>query len=72
MSIIGLAHNMSLNVVAEGVENEQQASWLRKRGCDQAQGFLYAQPIPAEKLEKYFESGTATFHTEEIELELPF
>lgn len=72
MSIIGLAHNMSLNVVAEGVENEQQANWLRKRGCDQAQGYLYAQPIPAEKLEKYFESGTATFNTENIELELPF
>ncbi|MCW8195056.1 EAL domain-containing protein [Proteobacteria bacterium 005FR1] len=70
-SIIGLAHNMMLNVVAEGVENEQQASWLRKRGCDQAQGYLYAQPIPAQKLERFFKAGTASFKKGEPELELP-
>ncbi|MEX1032105.1 MAG: EAL domain-containing protein [Cellvibrionaceae bacterium] len=71
-SIIGLAHNMQLNVVAEGVENEQQAAWLRERGCDQAQGFLYAQPIPPEKLERFFSAGIASFKSKEIELELPF
>lgn len=69
-SIIGLAHNMMLSVVAEGVENEQQADWLRKRGCDQAQGYLYAQPIPPEKLERFFSAGTASFLKKE--LELPF
>ncbi|GAB1263801.1 EAL domain-containing protein [Aurantivibrio infirmus] len=71
-SIIGLAHNMMLNVVAEGVENEQQASWLRKRGCDHAQGFLYAQPVPAEKLDRFFNAGTASFRSKDVELELPF
>ncbi len=71
-SIIGLAHNMMLNVVAEGVENEQQASWLRNRGCDQAQGFLYAQPVPAEKIEQMFESGIASFAQPAQEMELPF
>ena len=71
-SIIGLAHNMMLNVVAEGVENEQQANWLRNRGCDQAQGFLYAQPIPPEKIETLFELGTANFGPSTQELELPF
>jgi diguanylate cyclase (GGDEF)-like protein/PAS domain S-box-containing protein len=71
-SIIGLAHNMMLNVVAEGVENEQQANWLRKRGCDQAQGFLYAQPVPPEKIEQMFVSGTANFGANTQEMELPF
>ncbi|MGQ9425668.1 putative bifunctional diguanylate cyclase/phosphodiesterase [Gilvimarinus sp. F26214L] len=71
-SIIGLAHNMQLNVVAEGVENELQASWLRKRGCDQAQGYLYAQPIPPEKLERFFTSGVASFKERQVEPELPF
>ena len=71
-SIIGLAHNMMLNVVAEGVENEQQAAWLRQRGCDQAQGFLYAQPVPPEKIEQLFTSGTASFRPSNQELELPF
>lgn len=71
-SIIGLAHNMMLNVVAEGVENEHQADWLRKRGCDQAQGYLYAQPVPPEKLESLFSAGTASFRQRNVEPELPF
>ncbi len=70
-SIIGLAHNMMLNVVAEGVENDEQANWLRKRGCDQAQGYLFSQPIPAEKLERFFENGIPSFGIQELELELP-
>lgn len=56
-SIIGLAHNMQLRVVAEGVENETQAEWLRKRGCDQAQGFLYAKPMTATQLQNHFKHG---------------
>ena len=53
-SIIGLAHNMQMVVIAEGVENSYQIEWLRNKGCDQAQGFLYAKPMPAEQLEGYF------------------
>jgi EAL domain-containing protein (putative c-di-GMP-specific phosphodiesterase class I) len=37
-------------VVAEGVEIEGQASLLRQLGCDQAQGFLYSPPVPADQL----------------------
>jgi len=70
-SIIGLAHNMMLNVVAEGVENEQQAEWLRQRGCDQAQGFLFAKPLPVEQLESYFSGGTFSFSGNVVKLELP-
>lgn len=68
-SIIGLAHNMQLKVLAEGVENEQQAQWLRQRNCDQAQGYLYAQPIPPEKLETYFIEGSSAFKVGEPEVE---
>lgn len=68
-SIIGLAHNMRLKVLAEGVENEQQAEWLRQRNCDQAQGFLYAQPVPPEKLESFFTSGSHAFKVAEREME---
>ncbi|MGN0920536.1 MAG: putative bifunctional diguanylate cyclase/phosphodiesterase [Cellvibrio sp.] len=56
-TIIGLAHNMQLQVIAEGVENEVQAEWLRRRGCDQAQGFLYAKPLTPNQLEGYFSAG---------------
>lgn len=60
-TIIGLAHNMQMIVIAEGVENTYQIEWLRNKGCDQAQGFLYAKPMPAEKLESYFIDGRFRF-----------
>lgn len=56
-SIISLAHNMSLNVVAEGVENADQVEWLRERGCDMAQGFFYAKPMSAEQMSLHLEAG---------------
>ncbi|WP_020208106.1 putative bifunctional diguanylate cyclase/phosphodiesterase [Gilvimarinus chinensis] len=59
-SIIGLAHNMQLTVVAEGVEQHHQAEWLASEGCDQAQGFLYAKPMPAAQFEAYF-NGAGQF-----------
>jgi diguanylate cyclase (GGDEF)-like protein/PAS domain S-box-containing protein len=46
-TIIALAHSLSLRVVAEGVENQQQAAILRLYGCNAVQGFLYGPPIPA-------------------------
>lgn len=60
-SIIGLAHNMQMRVVAEGVETEQQAEWLREMGCDQAQGFLYSKPMTAKQLENHFRNGRFYF-----------
>ena len=47
---ISLAHNLNLRVVAEGVEIEGQAALLKQLGCDQAQGFLYSPPVPADQL----------------------
>ncbi len=49
-SIIALAHSMSLEAIAEGVEDRRQSMILRHQGCDQAQGFLYARPLPAEDI----------------------
>jgi diguanylate cyclase (GGDEF)-like protein/PAS domain S-box-containing protein len=68
-SIIGLAHNMQMRVVAEGVENEQQAEWLRDMGCDQAQGFFYAKPMTAKQLENHFHNGRFHFDGTIIHLE---
>ena len=47
-TIISLAHNLNLKVVAEGVENDEQANLLRLLRCDQAQGYLYSKPVPAD------------------------
>jgi len=61
-SIIGLAHNMQMIVVAEGVEDQCQANWLRDKGCDQAQGFMYAKPMSAAQLENHFVKGQFQFN----------
>lgn len=47
-TIISLAHNLNLKVVAEGIETEEQAKLLRLLKCEEAQGYLYSPPIPAE------------------------
>lgn len=45
-TIITMAHNLNLKVVAEGVEKEQQAAFLRQHNCDEMQGYLYGKPMP--------------------------
>lgn len=49
-SSIALAHSLGIRAVAEGVETEQQLNALRLLGCDEAQGFLLARPMPARDL----------------------
>ncbi|WP_054112653.1 putative bifunctional diguanylate cyclase/phosphodiesterase [Marinagarivorans algicola] len=49
-SIIDLAHNLKLEVLAEGVEQLDQAHWLLARGCMQVQGFYYSKPLSEEQL----------------------
>jgi len=48
-TIIELAHTLGMKVVAEGVENEGQASLLRAMGCDFGQGFYFSKPLPPEE-----------------------
>jgi diguanylate cyclase (GGDEF)-like protein/PAS domain S-box-containing protein len=49
-SIISLAHTLRLNVVAEGVETEEQATLLRGLNCDEIQGFLLSRPVPSAEI----------------------
>lgn len=46
--VIRLAGSMGMEVVAEGVETDAQAAWLRAHGCDVGQGWLYARPMPLD------------------------
>lgn len=47
-SVIALAHALRSDVVAEGIDTEDQATMLRSLQCDEVQGFLHSRPIPAQ------------------------
>ncbi|MGA2564745.1 MAG: EAL domain-containing protein, partial [Steroidobacteraceae bacterium] len=49
-TIISLAHQFNLNVVAEGVENQASLELLARMGCDYAQGFFFAPALSADQL----------------------
>jgi len=55
-SVIELAHNLGLEVVAEGVETTAALRWLREEGCERAQGFYLSKPMPAENFTRWLRS----------------
>ncbi|GIE78438.1 hypothetical protein Aph02nite_43880 [Actinoplanes philippinensis] len=55
---ITLGHNLGLSVVAEGIEDEETAAALRELGCDIAQGYHFARPMPADEFDRWL-AGTA-------------
>ncbi len=56
-AIIMMAHNLGLQVVAEGVENAAQLDFLRLRACDQIQGYLFSKPLAFTDLRNFLAEG---------------
>jgi diguanylate cyclase (GGDEF)-like protein len=62
-SVIQLGHNLGLQVVAEGVETSETFEWLRAHGCDIAQGYLIARPMPAAEMTVWLREHTSAMST---------
>ena len=60
-AIISMAKNLGLNIIAEGVENENQVSFLHALGCQVGQGYLFSKPIPAEDFQKLLTGNRPLF-----------
>jgi EAL domain-containing protein (putative c-di-GMP-specific phosphodiesterase class I) len=59
-AVIGLARNMQLSSVAEGVENQGQMDFLRGQDCERMQGFLFSRPIPSDQMTTLLTNWKAT------------
>jgi len=55
-SMIDMAHSLNLKVVAEGVEREAEADFLRQHHCDYGQGYLFGKPVPADQFQAMLEA----------------
>ncbi|KRB66348.1 sensor domain-containing phosphodiesterase [Noviherbaspirillum sp. Root189] len=60
-AVISLGHSLGMSVIAEGVSNDGQLSFLRENGCDEMQGFLFSHPIPIDELKGLLQKGHGLF-----------
>jgi EAL domain-containing protein (putative c-di-GMP-specific phosphodiesterase class I) len=61
-AIISMAKSLRLKVIAEGVENEAQMSFLREHQCDEIQGYYFSKPLPVEKVARMLRRGSLAMH----------
>lgn len=64
-TILVLAHNLGMGVIAEGVETEAQLEFLRQLGCEEIQGYLFSPPVPAADFDRFLEQNYTLAHAVE-------
>ncbi len=55
-TIIGMAKNLNMRLIAEGVETSEQLEFLKNAGCDEVQGYFFSKPLPPDELVKYLQN----------------
>jgi sensor c-di-GMP phosphodiesterase-like protein len=61
-AIVSMARSLDVQVIAEGVEQQAQADFLRRSACNAGQGFLYCRPLPPAALEDWLTAGQSRRH----------
>lgn len=61
-TIIGMGKSLNLQVVGEGIESEEVMSYLQEHGCDQAQGYLFSEPLPPTEFESWYRTHHTQYH----------
>lgn len=61
-AVIALAHTLNLNVIAEGVENQEQLDFLEAHECDEIQGFYFSRPVPGNNIPALLAEGAFSKH----------
>jgi EAL domain-containing protein (putative c-di-GMP-specific phosphodiesterase class I) len=56
-TIIGMANNLGIESIAEGVETEEQRAFLEQHGCNLYQGYLFSRPVPLDAFELQLRQG---------------
>jgi EAL domain-containing protein (putative c-di-GMP-specific phosphodiesterase class I) len=56
-AVISMARSLKLRVIAEGVETFEQLAFLQRHECNEAQGFYFSRPLPADRFERLFRAG---------------
>ena len=59
-TIADLGHNLGMELIAEGIERENEIPLLRQYGCDLTQGFFFARPMPAEEASAFLRKTNMT------------
>lgn len=57
LTILTIGKRLGMSVIAEGIETQEQASFLRNNGCDEFQGFMYSHPLPVDKMTQLLREG---------------
>ncbi|BBB27062.1 EAL domain-containing protein [Amphritea japonica] len=57
LTILTIGKRLGMSVIAEGIETQEQATFLRNNGCDEFQGFMYSHPLPADKMTQLLRDG---------------
>jgi len=63
-TIIAMAQSLNLEIIAEGVETEEQRNLLLKKGCHNFQGYLFGKPVPIEMFEDLLQNSRQAYSNE--------